>query len=102
MSTAPFDHPPSAATLLPSGVPLVTQIDRESANEWRVTYSYEDGSEASALVTVTYDGAEGDAPDEVLAQVDRKFDVSDAFDDSWERDDRATYASESHYEGGGQ
>ncbi len=100
MSHSSFDPPPSAATLLPSGVPLLTQIDRESPTEWRVRYTYDSGLEVTALVTIAQDGAEGDAPDAVLAAVDRKFDVSDSYDDSYEPDDGYRYASESHYEGG--
>lgn len=95
-----FNPPPSAATLLPSAAPLVVAVNRDGS-ELVVHCSCADSTEiVYRLQWSERDGVEGDAPAEVIAQVERFSFADDSFDDEWERDERPTYASESHYEGG--
>lgn len=81
MSHSAFNPPPTAETIAPDLVPLLVQWDRESSDAWKITYSFADGREVTTIVTLTQDGVEGDAPDEVLSQCEKRFDLSDAFED---------------------
>lgn len=93
----------TATSLLPDLAPVAYDIELVSSGECNVHCLLANGEKVTyaSLVYSERDGWEGDAPAEVLAHLDRKFDLSDSFDDSWERDERPTYAGERHYEGGG-
>lgn len=92
----------TACSLLPDLAPLAYDVELVGPGEVRVHCSLANGERVTytGLQYSERDGWEGDAPNEVLEHLDRKFDCSDSFDDSYEFDDRPTCASERHYEGG--
>lgn len=116
---APFQSPPSAATLLPSARPELESIEWLGRDEAIVTWRFADGPPIVVVVTVEYEPADrsvgimsggfiadGDAPRAVLDRVaeDASLRAVDEYEDAheeYEPDDRRTYADERWYEGGG-
>ena len=111
--SAPFQPPPSAATLLPSAKPQIEDIEWLARDEAIVTWQYVDGPPIVTKVTVEYEPADrsvgimsggfladGDAPQSILDDVAESASMlaSDERDD-WEHDDRGTYADEDYYGG---